>query len=94
MWHQGRNSHSRVSGLQPVSASDVPISDNPHAWAGVPTEPFEVPHVLTVDEIAATQDDFARCAKAAVEEAGFDGVEIHAANGCKLRSSSAHAERR
>ncbi|ORY82931.1 hypothetical protein BCR35DRAFT_303582 [Leucosporidium creatinivorum] len=81
LWHQGRNSHSTVSGVQPVSSSDVPITDSPHAWAGLPTEPFEVPHALTVEEIAATQDDFARCALAAVTEAGFDGVEIHAANG-------------
>ncbi|KAM0746552.1 FMN-linked oxidoreductase [Meredithblackwellia eburnea MCA 4105] len=80
LWHQGRNSHSSVSGSQPVSSSAVPITDSPHAWRGLPTEPFEVPHALTVEEIQETQQDFVKAALMA-REAGFDGVEIHAANG-------------
>ncbi|GAA5850109.1 hypothetical protein JCM8547_001014 [Rhodosporidiobolus lusitaniae] len=79
-WHQGRNAHSSVSGVPVVSSSAVPITDSPHSWRGIATEPFEVPHALTVEEIASVQEDFVNAAKNAIE-AGFDGVEIHAANG-------------
>ncbi|KAI5476535.1 hypothetical protein MNV49_007545 [Pseudohyphozyma bogoriensis] len=80
LWHQGRNSHSIVSGSQPVSSSAVPITDSPHSWAGLPTMPFEVPHALTIEEIQSVQEDFVKAAKLALAS-GFDGVEIHAANG-------------
>lgn len=39
------------------------------------------PHALTKDEIASTISKFAQAAKNAVFEAGFDGVEVHGANG-------------
>ncbi|GAA5832171.1 hypothetical protein JCM11251_004267 [Rhodosporidiobolus azoricus] len=80
LWHQGRNAHSSASGILPVSSSATPITDAPHSWRDLPTQPFEVPHALTVEEIEATQQDFVNAAKAAIE-AGFDGCEIHAANG-------------
>ncbi|GAA6032721.1 hypothetical protein JCM8097_000759 [Rhodosporidiobolus ruineniae] len=80
LWHQGRNAHSSASGLQPVSSSAVPITDSMHMRPGLPVEPFEVPHPLTVEEIAATQEDFVKGALRS-REAGFDGIEIHAANG-------------
>ncbi|GAA6001855.1 hypothetical protein JCM10207_002352 [Rhodosporidiobolus poonsookiae] len=80
LWHQGRNAHSSASGIQPVSSSNIPITDAPHSWRGLATEPFEVPHALTVEEIASTQEDFVKAAVNA-RKAGFDGVEIHAANG-------------
>ncbi|BGP12766.1 hypothetical protein JCM10213_007281 [Rhodosporidiobolus nylandii] len=80
LWHQGRNAHSSASGIHPVSSSPVAITDAPHGWRGLPTLPFEVPHALTTEEIAATQQDFVNAAKRAME-AGADGVEIHAANG-------------
>lgn len=41
----------------------------------------ETPRALTEDEIQQYIQDYAAAAKAAVEQAGFDGVEIHAANG-------------
>lgn len=78
VWHQGRNAHSTVSGLQPVSSSAVPITDSPHQWAGIPTEPFEVPRALSIEDIASTQEDFVKSAITATTTAGFDGVEIHA----------------
>ncbi|GAA5859651.1 hypothetical protein JCM1840_006392 [Sporobolomyces johnsonii] len=80
IWHQGRNSHSCLSGMRPVSSSPVPISDAKHQWAGFDEEDFEVPHALTEEEIQATQADFVAAAKRALE-AGFDGVELHGANG-------------
>jgi len=46
---------------------------------GNPT-PFEIPRALEVDEIGAIAADFAQAARNA-REAGFDGVEVHGANG-------------
>ncbi|KAK4944981.1 hypothetical protein LTR10_015658 [Elasticomyces elasticus] len=53
-----------------VSSSDVPMADNSPA-----------PRPLTEDEIQQYIKDYATAAKNAVEGAGFDGVEIHGANG-------------
>ena len=44
---------------------------------------YEVPHALTVDEIQLILKDYAQAAKNAIA-AGFDGVEIHGANGYLL----------
>ncbi|KAK7031117.1 hypothetical protein VNI00_013722 [Paramarasmius palmivorus] len=53
-----------------VSASDIPLSDSPHK-----------PRPLTKAEIKEYLDVFAQAASNAVHKAGFDGVEIHGANG-------------
>ncbi|KAK3650909.1 hypothetical protein LTR56_005960 [Elasticomyces elasticus] len=53
-----------------VSSSDIPMADNSPA-----------PRPLTEDEIQQYIKDYATAAKNAVEGAGFDGVEIHGANG-------------
>ncbi|BGP36738.1 hypothetical protein JCM10450v2_000630 [Rhodotorula kratochvilovae] len=80
LWHQGRNTATALTGSRIVSSSNVPITDAQFGWRGLDPRPFEVPHSLTVDEIQATQEDFATAAKRALE-AGFDGIELHAANG-------------
>ncbi|KAJ7753303.1 FMN-linked oxidoreductase [Mycena olivaceomarginata] len=54
-----------------VSASDIPNAEG-----------AEKPRPLTVAEIQEYVELYAQAAKNAVEAAGFDGVEIHAANGC------------
>ncbi len=76
LWHMGRLSHSDLIGQQPVSASAV-AADAEHRSVH---KPYEVPRALTVDEIKQTVADYAASAKRAIA-AGFDGVEIHAANG-------------
>lgn len=81
LWHQGRSSHSDFhNGKLPVSASAIKIEDE----KGIPTplgrKPYEVPHALTVEEIAQVVEDFRKAAVNA-KEAGFDGVEVHGANG-------------
>jgi len=43
-------------------------------------QPLPAPEALTVDEIAAVVEEFAQAARNA-REAGFDGIEIHSANG-------------
>jgi N-ethylmaleimide reductase len=51
--------------------------------AGLESVPCEVPHALTTEEVGGIVGDFARSARLA-REAGFDGVEIHGANGYLL----------
>jgi N-ethylmaleimide reductase len=85
LWHVGRVSHNE---LQPGSGAPVA----PSAIAaktqtvlmrdGQPLfEPTATPRALRTDEIPGIVADYARAACAAIDEAGFDGVEIHAANG-------------
>lgn len=63
---------------QPVSASDVAAIGQNYTDAGM--RDFVQPRPLTTDEVKATVQDFAKAAKNAIE-AGFDGVELHAASG-------------
>ncbi|KAI5365325.1 Putative NADH:flavin oxidoreductase/NADH oxidase, aldolase-type TIM barrel, oxidoreductase Oye [Septoria linicola] len=54
-----------------VGASDLPFTEGPGS----------IPHALSEDEITSTVQDFAQAARNAVYGAGFDGIEIHGANG-------------
>ena len=86
LWHTGRSSHESVSGLEPVSASvDPTYWQNPGHLVSTPTgwqQPS--PHrALRLDEIPALLDDYTHAA-ANAKAAGFDGVELHAANGYLL----------
>jgi len=64
--------------VQPVSASDVTAKGQNYTDAGM--KDFVKPRALTTDEVKATVRDFATAAKNAID-AGFDGVELHAASG-------------
>ncbi len=84
LWHTGRSSHlSMTGGAMPVSASVNPaywqdpshLVSTPSGWV----QPS--PHrALTVAEIKGIVKDYRRAAERAME-AGFEGVELHAANG-------------
>ncbi|MER8042140.1 alkene reductase [Streptomyces sp. NPDC094032] len=76
--HGGRVGHPDTSGLVPVAPSPVALPEPIHTPGG--SRPAVVPRELGVDEIGATVADFAAAARRAVE-AGFEGVEVHAANG-------------
>ncbi len=80
LWHLGRASHSAFHGGQPaVSASAIKINgDSIHTPIG--KQPHEVPRALETSEIPGVVEDYRRAAERA-KAAGFDGVEIHAANG-------------
>lgn len=80
LWHTGRASHSEFhDGELPVSASPVKIQgDQVHTPSG--KKDYETPRALTTEEVAGTVSDYVEAARKA-KEAGFDGVEIHAANG-------------
>jgi N-ethylmaleimide reductase len=80
LWHVGRISLPRYQpgGGPPVSASAV--KPDGHAFTFEGMVPFVTPRALGLDEIAGVVSDYARAA-ARAKEAGFDGVEVHAANG-------------
>jgi N-ethylmaleimide reductase len=84
LWHTGRSSHVSVTGgPEPVSASvNADYWNNPANLTSTPSGWVQPsPHrALTLIEIAGIVDDY-RKAAARAKEAGFDGVELHAANG-------------
>lgn len=81
LWHCGRASHSSFHpelGLS-VSASAIAMNEE---YIHTPNgkQPHEVPRALELNEIPGIVDDFKKAAQRAMQ-AGFDGVEIHGANG-------------
>ncbi len=84
LWHAGRIGHSstKPGGALPVAPSAVaPAGEFPNA-AGQRV-PFETPRALELDEIPALIETFRQGARNALA-AGFDGVEVHGANGYLL----------
>lgn len=80
IWHTGRVSNSLVQpeGRAPVAPSAVRAEAQ--TWVQGEFRPCSTPVALRADEIPALVEDFAQAAANAVA-AGFDGVELHAANG-------------
>lgn len=79
IWHVGRVSHPELTGgAQPVAPSAVAPKITIHTHKGKLDAP--VPHALSIDEIARIVAEFRRGSANAIR-AGFDGVEIHGANG-------------
>jgi N-ethylmaleimide reductase len=81
LWHVGRISHAshQPGGVAPVAPSAIAANGNAFT-STFAQAPYPVPRALTVDDIDAIVSDFARGAENALE-AGFDGVELHGANG-------------
>jgi N-ethylmaleimide reductase len=81
IWHTGRISHSTMQpdGALPVAPSPVPAAGT-HMTRTFEPVPFETPRALRLDEIPGIVDDFRKAAVNA-RAAGFDGIEIHSANG-------------
>lgn len=83
LWHVGRISHSSLLGGElPVAPSAIAAPGNAFT-ATFERAPFETPRALETAEIASVIEDYAQAARHA-QQAGFDGVEIHAANGYLL----------
>ncbi|MEG0885990.1 MAG: alkene reductase, partial [Janthinobacterium sp.] len=86
LWHVGRMSHPSIQddGRAPVSASSKQPANskafgyNEHGVPDMVAPP--APRQLTTEEVARVVNDFAQAAQNAID-AGFDGVEIHGANG-------------
>ncbi len=78
LWHMGRQVHSSVIGTQPVSSSATATAGQAHTYEG--KQDFEVARPLELNEIPRLLNDYELATKNALA-AGFDGVQIHAANG-------------
>ena len=87
LWHCGRASHQHYQPNEelPVSSSAVAINDGSQAFSlkTMKMEDYPVPRALEAEELPAIVDEFRQAARNAIE-AGFDGVEIHGANGYLL----------
>lgn len=80
LWHCGRASHSDFhNGALPFSASAIGI-ENDHIHTPKGKKAYETPKAMTKEDIANTMNDFRQAAINA-KAAGFDGIEVHAANG-------------
>ena len=83
LWHMGRLSHSMFQphGEAPVAPSAIAAEGFTRDAAG--KRPYEVPRALDASEFPAIIQDYVAAARRAIR-AGFDGVEIHGANGYLL----------
>jgi len=83
MWHVGRVSHTKLQPdhALPVAPSAIAVEGQAFTYEGM--FDFETPRALETDEIPGIVEQY-RLAAINAKEAGFDGVEIHAANGYLL----------
>jgi N-ethylmaleimide reductase len=81
LWHCGRASHTsfHVEEGLPVAPSAIRLEGD-HIHTPIGKVPHEMPRALETGEVPAIVEDYRRAAELA-KRAGFDGVEIHAANG-------------
>ena len=78
LMHGGRVSHPDTTGLQPVGPSAVPAAGEVFTPTG--PRPAPTPRALETAEVPEHARSYAEAARRAVD-AGFDGVELHGANG-------------
>lgn len=80
LWHMGRMVHPSLPGrsAQPLSASATTAPGHAHTYDG--KKPFTEARPLRLDEIPGIVDQYRLAAENAMA-AGFDGVQVHAANG-------------
>lgn len=82
LWHVGRISHPDFhDGELPIAPSAIAPKGEVHTPLGL--KPFVIPRALNTDEIPSIVEQYSQAAENALQ-AGFDGVEIHAANGYLL----------
>ena len=78
LWHMGRLVHPDLGGGQPVSSSATTAPDFAHTYEG--KKPYVEAREATRDDIQRIIGDYVRAARNAID-AGFDGVQLHGANG-------------
>ena len=83
LWHQGRQSHSDFHGQTPVSSSATPMVRDKMFHTRLGEQPYEIPHSMTISEVQEAVNEFRKAALCA-KQAGFDGIEVHSANGYLL----------
>jgi N-ethylmaleimide reductase len=83
LWHGGRACHPLLNGgAQPVAPSAIAIT-NDQVYTPQGKQPYVIPRELRDDELPAIVEGF-RNAAINAKAAGFDGVEVHGANGYLL----------
>lgn len=83
LWHCGRVGHSSMlpNGMKPLAPSAIKPAGEVYTYQGM--QPYETPQAIETADIPRIIEQYRHAACCAVE-AGFDGVEIHAANGYLL----------
>lgn len=80
LWHLGRYSHSSFHNGKPAVAPSAIKINQEYIHTPIGKQPHEVPRALETSEIPRVVEDYRRAAERA-KAAGFDGVELHGANG-------------
>jgi N-ethylmaleimide reductase len=78
LWHMGRVVHPSLHGVQPVSASATTAPGKAHTYDG--RQLYVEARALAIEEIPRVIRDYVTAARNAID-AGFDGVQLHGANG-------------
>jgi len=78
LWHMGRIVHPSLHGVQPVSASATTAPGKAHTYDG--RQLYVEARPLAIEEIPRLIGDYVTAARNAID-AGFDGVQLHGANG-------------
>jgi N-ethylmaleimide reductase len=82
LWHMGRAAHPDLQdGQLPVAPSAIAIKGEAYTFEG--KKPYVTPRALEASELPGIVQDYVQAARRALR-AGFDGVEVHAANGYLL----------
>lgn len=79
----GRVSHPAITGTERIVAPSAIAIEGEVRLPSGDKAPFPVPHALGTEELATIRDEFVAASRRAID-AGFDGVEVHAANGYLL----------
>jgi len=80
LWHMGRASHSSFHDGKPCLFPSAIKINEPYIHTPTGKQPHEVPRALETAEIPRVVEDYRKAAQRA-KAAGFDGVEVHSANG-------------
>ena len=80
LWHTGRISHPALLPGNAVPVAPSAIKPAGQSWTLTGPQDFVTPRALEIEEIAGIVRDFRNATRRALE-AGFDGVELHAASG-------------
>lgn len=83
LWHCGRASHSSFHGGEPAVAPSAIKLNGEYIHTPKGKESYETPRALETEELPGIVDDYRQATRRA-KEVGFDGVEIHSANGYLL----------
>lgn len=80
LWHVGRISHSLYQPGRALPVAPSAIAPRGQIYTSEGMKPYETPRALSTEEVAAVVEQYRNGAKHA-HAAGFDGVEVHGANG-------------